>query len=175
VVAGEPGNGTVSPVGTFTTAAGLKLFEIDLGTVVDPTWSLGDGISPYLHLGRDGFVPPLLTGSGSCPVVRFGSEDFCQVVDPLDTPIPDDCATATVSYELVGIEGSGVRVRAWPTTKGVLDDGTISFRAAIEADGPAGEGNVELGCLTRGLDYNIVIDVVGDAGGALGVEQITAP
>ena len=57
----------------------------------------------------------------------------------------------------------------------MLDDGTISFRAAIEGEGPPGDGSVELGCLTPGLTYNVIVDVVGDAGGAVGVEQVTAP
>ena len=66
-------------------------------------------------------------------------------------------------------------VRAFPTEKGVLGDGTISFRAAIEADGPPGAGKVVLGCLTSGLTYKISLDAVGDAGGALAVEEIVAP
>jgi hypothetical protein len=51
----------------------------------------------------------------------------------------------------------------------------VSFRAAIEGDGPPGAGKVVLGCLTSGLRYNISIDAIGDAGGALAVKQITAP
>ena len=43
---------------------------------------------------------------------------------------------------------------------------------AIEADGPAGDGKVTLGCLTPGLTYNFVIDAIGDAGGPLGVELV---
>jgi hypothetical protein len=174
VVAGDPGSTIVSPVGTFTTAAGLKLFDVALDTTPNPKWSLGDGISPYLHLGSGGFVPPLLpdTGGGGCSDVLFGGKSFCLIPDPLDTPEPAECKTVTIDYSLVGIDGTGVHLRAFPTTKGVLDDGTISFRAAIEADGPAGDGKVTLGCLTEGLTYNIVIDAIGDAGGPLGVEQV---
>jgi hypothetical protein len=175
VVAGDAGSGAVSPVGTFTTGAGIKVFDVDLNTVADPSWKLGGGISPFLHQGDGGYVPPLLPAGGGCPEVSFGTKSYCLVGDPLDTPTPDDCSTITVDYELVGIEGSGVRVKALPTTKGVLDDGTMSFRAAIEALGPAGDGSVEIGCLTPGLAYNVILDVVGDAGGALGVEQVTAP
>jgi hypothetical protein len=175
VVAGDETSGAVSPVGTFTTGAGIKLFDIDLNTVADPSWKLGTGISPFVHQGDDGFAPPLLPATGGCPEVSFGTKSYCLVVDPLDTPKPDDCSTIKVDYELVGIEGTGVKIKALPTTKGILDDGSMSFRAAIEALGPPGDGSVEVGCLTPGLTYNIALDVVGDAGGALGVEQVTAP
>ena len=175
VVAGDETSGAVSPVGTFTTGAGIKLFDIDLNTVADPSWKLGTGISPFVHQGNDGFAPPLLPAKGGCPEVSFGTKSYCLVADLLDTPKPDNCSTIKVDYELVGIEGTGVRIKALPTTKGVLDDGSMSFRAAIEALGPPGDGSVEVGCLTPGLTYNVALDVIGDAGGALGVEQVTAP
>jgi hypothetical protein len=175
VVAGDDGTGAVSPVGTFTTAAGLKLYDVNLDTAANPNWSLGEGISPYLHLGPNGFAPPLLPDDGICPDVSFGTETFCLIPDPIDTPEQDECSTVKVDYELTGIEGTGVKVKALPTTKGVLDDRTISFRAAIEGEGPPGDGSIELGCLTPGLTYNVAVDVVGDAGGAIGVEEVTAP
>ena len=175
VVAGDAGSGVVSPVGTFTTAAGVKVFDLTLGTATKPSWSLGSGIAPYLHLGTGGLVPPLPPPGGGCPLVSFGSTTFCLIPDPLDTPIPADCPTVTVDYALAGLDVAGVHVRAFPTVKGLLGDGTISFRAAIEGDGPPGEGKVVLGCLTSGLTYNISIDAIGDAGGALAVKEIMAP
>jgi hypothetical protein len=175
VVAGDAGSGVVSPVGTFTTAAGVRVFDVTLDTSVKPKLNLGTGIAPYLHLGSDGLVPPLLPAGGGCPTIGFGSQSFCFIPNVLDTPVPDSCPVATVDYSLAGLDVSGVHVRAFPTEKGLLGDGTISFRAAIEGDGPPGDGQVRLGCLTSGLTYRISIDAVGDAGGALAIEQITAP
>jgi hypothetical protein len=175
VVGGDAGSGVVSPVGTFTTAAGVKLFEVTLADVAAPTWSLGTGYTPYLHVVLDGFAPPLLPGGSGCPQVEFGDESYCLIADPLDTPIPDKCQTVTVDYALAGIDASGVHLRAFPTEKGLLGDGSVSYRAAIEAEGPPGEGKVVIGCLTPGLTYNIVIDAIGDAGGPLAVQEITAP
>jgi hypothetical protein len=175
VVAGDAGSGVVSPVGTFTTAAGVKVFDLTLGTATKPNWSLGTGISPYLHLGLDGLVPPLPPSGGGCPLVSFGAKSFCLIPQLLDTPIPPECPTVTVDYALAGLDVAGVHVRAFPTQKGLLGDGTVSFRAAIEGDGPPGEGKVVLGCLTSGLTYNIAIDAIGDAGGALAVKELTAP
>ena len=175
VVAGDAGSGAVSPIGTFTTAAGVKLFDVTLGSVTKPDWKLGEGIAPYLHLGAGGFVPPLPPVGGGCAPIGFGSQSFCLIPNLLDTPVPETCPTVKVNYELAGLDATGVHVRAFPTEKGTLGDGTISFRAAIEADGPPGNGSLELGCLTSGLTYNITIDAVGDAGGALAVQEITAP
>ena len=144
VVAGDEGTGAVSPIGTFTTAAGLKLYDVNLGTTANPNWSLGSGISPYLHLGPNGFAPPLLPDDGICQDVSFGTETLCLIPDPIDTPEQDECSTVIVDYELVGIDGTGVKVKALPTTKGVLEDGTISFRAAIEGEGPRATGRLSL-------------------------------
>jgi hypothetical protein len=175
VVGGDAGSGVVSPVGTFTTAAGVKIFNLTLGSALNPTWSLGTGIAPYLHLGTGGLVPPLPPPGGGCPVLTFGSQTFCLIPNLLDTPVPPSCPTVKVDYSLAGLDVAGVHVRAFPTVKGLLGDGTISFRAAIEGDGPPGDGSVTLGCLTSGLSYNISIDAIGDAGGALAVKEITAP
>jgi hypothetical protein len=175
VVAGDVGSGVVSPVGTFTTAAGVKIFDLTLGTATKPQWSLGEGIAPYLHLGNGGLVPPLRPLSDECTIVLFQTARYCLVPNPLDTPIPDSCPTVSVDYALAGLDVAGVHVRAFPTEKGLLGDGTVSFRAAIEGDGPPGDGKVVLGCLTSGLTYKISIDAIGDAGGALAIREITAP
>jgi hypothetical protein len=175
VVAGDAGSGVVSPVGTFTTAAGVKIFELTLGTATKPQWSLGEGIAPYLHLGTGGLVPPLRPVNDECALVLFQTAKYCLIPNPLDTPTPDSCPTVSVDYSLAGLDVAGVHVRAFPTEKGVLGDGTVSFRAAIEGDGPPGDGTVVLGCLTSGLTYNISIDAIGDAGGALAIQEITAP
>jgi hypothetical protein len=173
IVAGADGTEAVSPVGTFTTADGVTVFDVALSSVADPSIELATGLSPYPHPAAGGFVPPLAETLGAgCPGgVTFGGVGYCPLLDL----VPDMCQTATVDYALEGIDGSGVTIRAFPIETGRSGDGSPSFSAVIEADGPAGSGSVEVGCLTPGLTYSLLIDVIGDRGGPLAVETLVVP
>ncbi|HUU84816.1 MAG TPA: hypothetical protein VM243_15045 [Phycisphaerae bacterium] len=63
-------------------------------------------------------------------------------------------------------------VWAFPTGKGVLVGGGMTLRRGLEAEGPAGDGTLVLGCLAEGLDYTIAIDAIGDDRGPLTTELI---
>ena len=69
----------------------------------------------------------------------------------------------------------GVVVRAFPTVKGSLPGGGFTLDGVLEASGPAPSGTVDVGCLTTGLTYTIVLDAIGDDRGILATKQITAP
>jgi hypothetical protein len=177
IVAGDGSNVTTSPVGTFTTGAGVKSFDISLDSAAAPTFKLESGISPYLHLAPDSLAAPLELASSLPPAVclatiDFGGDPYC-TIDPL-TASGDSCRTATITYALDGIDATGVIVRAFPTETGE-SDGSPSLAGILEADGPAGSGTVSIGCLASGLSYSIVLDAVGDDTGILASEELIVP
>ncbi len=179
VVAGDGAFTSVSPIGTFTTGYGVRLFETALATVTSPTLALETGLSPFLHEADGALSPPLLVmvdgeRPAECPgsVFGFGAESYC--LADIDA-VQARCQTVDVSYDLDGIGTSGVLIRAFPTTTGELRDGSPTLTGILEADGPAGAGEVTIGCLASGLTYSIVIDALGDDDGILAAHTIVVP
>jgi hypothetical protein len=196
VVAGGGLLKSSSEVGTFTTGIGAARMEVVLGSVAEPVFGLGEGLSPYVHLAIDAVVPPLEPcldiRAGLCQVVAgsfdaasavacagiagFGETTFClRRLEPLDGPPIGTCQQATVTYELTGIDETGVLVQAFPTEPGVLPDGAPTLAGILEASGPAGSGSVSVGCLASGMSYVIVLDAVGDDRGILASREIVVP
>jgi hypothetical protein len=177
VVAGDGIVAAVSPLGEFTTATGVSLFDIETALIGSPVLGLESGLSPYTRLALGGLARPLeLTGAGDgCAVsADFGGVNYCLPDSgPLGGPPPDECRQATVRYALDGIAADGVLVRAFPTVDGVLVGGGMTLRGVLEAEGPAGDGTLVLGCLAEGLDYTIAIDAIGDDRGPLATELVT--
>ncbi len=178
VTAGDGIFATESPIGTFTTGPGLAGFDVVLAAATDPAFGIESGLSPYVHLGDEAFAPPLLEViGGRAPalcldiVIDFGGNPYCPTgPDPGDSP----CPTAVVTYELAGIDASGVLVRAFPTEAGEIGD-SPSLAGILEAAGPADGGEVSIGCLASGLSYSVTIDAVGDADGILESREIAVP
>jgi hypothetical protein len=176
VIAGDGIFASSSPVGSFTTGDGVKTFDVALASAANPTFELEPGLSPYAHLATDAFAPPLfalgnLSASLCSAVIDFGGIDYCQDSTP---PASVGCTQAVVTYELLGIDATGVLVQAFPTETGETD-GSPTVDGILEADGPAGSGEVSVGCLASGLSYTIAIDAVGDASGFLASTQVTVP
>ena len=176
VVAGDGIFASSSPVGTFTTGGGVKTFDVALASAANPTFKLETGISPYVNLAPGGLAPPLFalgnTSADACSaVIDFGGIDYCEADTP---PASVGCTQAVVTYELLGIDASGVLVQAFPTETG-SSGGTPSLDGILEADGPAGSGEVAVGCLASGLTYTIAIDAVGDPTGILADTQVEVP
>jgi hypothetical protein len=180
VVAGDGLIAAASAVGSFTTADGVVAFDVSLASTAAPVFELGTGLSPYLHLAPGGLAPPLIRLDGAAPAgctgtADFGGLDFClALADPATLPVAS-CTRAQVSYELAGLTGTGVLIRAFPTEDGVLPDGTETLAGVLEADGPLESGDVGVGCLASGLSYAIVLDVVGDDRGPLAGEVVAVP
>jgi hypothetical protein len=180
VVAGDGIVAAASPVGSFTTADGVVSFEVSLAATSSPVFGLGTGFSPYLHLAPGGFAQPLLRIDGLAPAgctgtAHFGGIDFCLSLEDAGDVPAGSCTRAQVTYQLAGIAGTGVLLRAFPTEDGMLPDGTETLAGVLEADGPLDSGDVAVGCLASGLSYSILLDVVGDDRGPLAGEVITVP
>ncbi|HET9457749.1 MAG TPA: hypothetical protein VFO78_10435, partial [Candidatus Limnocylindrales bacterium] len=180
VVAGDGIFASETPLGTFTTGPGVAAFDVALDTAESPVFELDSGISPYVHLAENAFAPPLLEiVGGSTPeacldlVIDFGGSPYCPAQP---TEVEGPCRTATVTYELVGLDVvSGVLIRAFPTETGEVEDGAPTLAGILEAEGPPGAGEVSVGCLASGLSYSIVLDAVGDADGILASETVAIP
>ena len=179
IVAGDGIFASQSPIGTFTTGNGVAAFDVALASVANPVFELGLGFSPYLHLAPDAYVQPYIRADLGSPspvclaaLVEFGDVPYCL---PEADAFDDVCQQAQVTYELVGIEASGVLVRAFPAEFAELPDGTPTLDGILEAAGPPGSGEVGVGCLVSGLTYTIVIDAVGDARGNLAARTIAVP
>ena len=177
VTAGDGIFASSSPVGTFTTGDGVKTFDVALSSKANPTYKLDQGFNPWAHLATDSFATPLfklgnLSASACKAVIDFGGTDFCDDPTP---PANVTCTQAVVTYELLGIDdATGVLVQAYPSETGDIG-GSPTTDGIIEADGPAGSGEVSVGCLASGLTYTIVIDAVGDPDGILASKQVTVP
>ncbi len=179
VVAGGGLFGSSSPVGTFTTGSGVLRFDLDVAVAAEPVFELGEGLSPYLHLAQDALVQPFIRTDVGSPeasclarTVDFGDVAYCL---PEAAAFQGVCNRVTVAYELEGIEATGVLVRAYPQSDGRLPSGDPTLAGIIEAQGPAGSGEVEVGCLASGLTYTVALDAVGDDLGNLITRTVVAP
>ena len=176
VVAGDGIFASQSPVGTFTTGSGVKTFDVALASKADPTFKLDQGLSPYAHLATDAMAPPLFklgdqTASACSAVIDFGGAEYCNVKAP---PASVGC-TRRSSRTGAGHRG-GRRPRPGTTRpKRAKIDGAPTVDGILEADGPAGNGEVAVGCLASGLTYTIAIDAVGDPEEILAYKQVTEP
>ncbi|HYO43971.1 MAG TPA: hypothetical protein VES19_12300 [Candidatus Limnocylindrales bacterium] len=168
-----------SEVGTFTTGSGVERFDVALAQEAAPVFKAGSGLSPYSHLAEAAFRRPMIKlealGGSSCDEsADFGGTGYC--LDQVDLgPISNTCTVAKVAYELAGIEAESVAVRAHPAEAGVTPDGALTLDGVLEANGPAGTGDVSVGCLGSGMTYHIVIDAIGDDRGALASETVIVP
>jgi hypothetical protein len=168
-----------SPQGTFTTGDGVSKFQVALSQASSPTFELGTGISPYLHIAEGAFAKPMIPladlGGGAClEPADFGGTGYC--LDLGDAvPPPATCTRAEVTYELTGIDATSVLVRAFPTVAGETPDGEMTLDGVLEVGGPAPAGDVSVGCLASGLSYTIVLDAVGDDRGTLATAAVTVP
>lgn len=179
VVAGDGLFASSSPIGTFTTGNGVAAFDVTIASVANAAFDIGTGLSPYLHLAPESLVQPYVRADiGSPPpgcldrIVEFGDVPFCL---PAADSYDDVCHEARVTYELVGVEASAVLVRAFPTETGELPGGVPTLDGILESEGPAGEGEIGIGCLIPGFTYTIVIDAVGDSRGDLMAATIAVP
>jgi hypothetical protein len=177
VIAGNGLGGSQSPVGAFTTANGVAVFDVALATAPNPSFELAGGFSPYLHLARGGFAEQLVRvdrlATRCVSIVLFGALDFCS--DVRAAPIVDVCQRAQVSYELVGVDHSGVLIRAFPVQPGVDPAGDVVLSTVLEVEGRAGSDVVSVGCLAPGVSYHVVLDAVGDDRGILASRVVAVP
>jgi hypothetical protein len=177
VIAGNGIFGSQSPVGSFTTGDGVATFDVALSSAPNPVFELSTGFSPYLHLAQGGFGEPLIRmdrlAAPCLSIILFGDLDFCG--DARAAPTPDTCQRAEVSYELLGVDHTGVLIRAFPAVPGLDPGGDVVLSTVLEAEGPAGSGDVSVGCLASGVSYHVVLDAVGDARGILASRLVTVP
>ena len=179
VVAGSGLFAGQSPVGSFTTGAGVEQFDVALSQAQSPVIKLEAGLSPYLHLGAGSYAQPMVKmaslGGASCVAsASFGGQPFCLDLGAAAPP-PASCTRAEVTYALSGIDAESVAVRAYPAVEGVTPSGDITLDGVLEASGPTPSGTVSVGCLASGLTYNIALDAIGDDQGILAVETIAVP
>ena len=170
VAAGSGTAAAVSPVGDFTSGAGVAQFDVTVGSAPSPSLGLGTGDSPYLHVPQGALVPPLelLSSVSACSNTgTFNGLSFC--LDPVTTLTLPSCTEATVAYTLDGIDAVGVVVRAYP------QGGGGGIGGVVEATGPAPSGSIQLGCLTSGLTYTVALSAQGDDHGVLAQRTITVP
>jgi hypothetical protein len=177
VIAGNGILGSQSPVGSFTTGDGVATFDVALSSAPNPMFELSTGFSPYLHLAQGGFGEPLIRmdqlAAPCLSIILFGDLDFC--ADARIASTPDTCQRAEVSYELLGVDHTGVLIRAFPAEPGLNPEGDVVLSTVLEAEGPAGSGDVSVGCLASGVSYHVVLDAVGDARGILASRLVTVP
>lgn len=168
-----------SDIGSFTTGSGVEVFDVALGAVASPVFKAGTGLSPYSHLELGSFLRPMvkldaLGGAACAEPADFGGTGYC--LDQADiAPASSACTSAFVTYQLSGIDADGVAVRAFPAEAGVTPDGDLTLDGVLEAIGPAGAGEVSVGCLGSGMTYHVAIDAVGDDRGVLAATTVTVP
>jgi hypothetical protein len=168
-----------SEVGTFTTGSGVETYEVVLAQQVSPVFKVGSGLSPYAHLAPDAVLWPMvrldaLQGVTCADTADFGGTGYC--LDQVDLgPASASCTVAQVTYELAGIDAESVAVRAHPAVAGETPGGDLTLDGVLEANGPAGAGTVDVGCLGSGMTYHVVIDAIGDDRGALASETVNVP
>lgn len=170
VVAGSGATAAVSPVGSFTTGAGVAQFDVAVGSAPSPSLGLGLGLSPYLHLPQSGLAPPIVPAAQSGPCSLTGPFDgvsYCLL--PVVPPDMAACTRATVTYALSGLSSPGVIVRAYPR------GGPGGIGGVLEASGPAPSGSLDVGCLASGLTYTVALYAQGDGAGVLAQRTISAP
>jgi hypothetical protein len=171
VVAGSGLFAAVSPLGSFTSGAGVSQFDVTVGSAPSPSLGLGDGLSPYLHVAQGKLVPPILplaSAGGACSSTgAFNGVSFC--LEPqVDLALPA-CTKATVTYALSGIDATGVLVRAYP------EGGEGGVGGIVEASGPAPSGSLDVGCLASGLTYTVALYAQGDDHGVLAQRTVSVP
>jgi hypothetical protein len=177
------GNGVlagVSDVGTFTTGSGVEQFDVALSSVASPSFAIGTGLSPYTKQAPDSFLYPMvrldqLGGGTACELqANYGGTGWC--LDQKDMGSKSEvCTSAEVSYELAGIDGDSVAIRAFPVDAGYLPGGALTLDGVIEASGPPGTGDVNVGCLGSGMQYTITLDAIGDDRGVLASKVVDVP
>ena len=168
-----------SDIGSFTTGSGVEAFEVTLGAVPTPVFKAGTGLSPYAHLAVDSFLRPMVKlealGGASCAErADFGGTGYCLDQEDL-VPASSACTSAHVTYVLSGIDAESVAVRAFPAEAGVTPEGDLTLDGVLEATGPAGSGEVSVGCLGSGMTYHVAIDAVGDDRGILASQTVSVP
>ena len=135
-------------------------------------------MSPYLHLAPDGLAPPMFVldsaaNAGLCAaVIDFGGTDYCTAESP---PADVGCPQAVVTYELLGIDASGVLVQAFPVETGEVEGVAVARRHPRGRRAGRRAGRSAVGCLASGLTYTIALDAVGDDQGILASTQVTVP
>jgi hypothetical protein len=171
VVAGNGASAAESPVGEFTTGAGVAQFDVTVGAAPSPSLGLGTGFSPYFHVPQGGMAPPIVplaSAGGSCASTGdFNGLAFC--LDPITTLTLATCTKATVAYALVGLDATGVVVRAYP------QGGGGGVGGVVEATGSAPSGSIDIGCLASGLSYTVALSAQGDDHGVLAQRTISVP
>ncbi len=171
VVAGSGLFTAVSPLGSFTTGAGVAQFDVTVGSAPSPSLALGAGLSPYLHMAQGAYVPPILplpsAGSACSSTGTFNGIPFCLV--PQLNLAPPACTTAKVAYALSGLDVTGIIVRAYP------EGGQGGVGGVVEASGPAPSGSLDVGCLGSGLTYTVALYAQGDDHGVLAQRTISVP
>ena len=179
-VAGNGALAGVSAVGTFTTGSGVEQFDVALSSVASPSFKIGTGLSPYTKQAPDSFLYPMvrmdqLGGGSTCQLqANYGGIGWC--LDQKDMGSKSEvCTSAEVSYELAGIDGDSVAIRAFPVDAGYLPGGALTLDGVIEASGPPGTGDVKVGCLGSGMQYTITIDSIGDDRGVLASKVVNVP
>ena len=177
------GNGLVagsSTVATFATGSGVEAFDVSLSSVAAPVFGVGTGLSPYTKQAPGAFLYPMvrldqLAGGTSCQLhADFGGTGFC--LDQRDLGAKSGtCTSAQVTYDLAGIGGDSVAVRAFPVAAGYLPGGALTLDGVVETMGPPGSGSVKVGCLGSGMQYTITIDSLGDDRGVLASTVVAVP
>jgi hypothetical protein len=167
--------GAKSPVGDFTTGAGLKNLGLDLGPIDRPVIGLDPDSIVYSRVKSGSLAPPALRcdSSGTGVRIEMGGQPYC--LPDERAPAPSTCVGLKVAYELAGVTADQVAVRAIPRVTSRHVDGSPAEETTIEALGPPGAGGVTLGCLTPGMAYDIAIDIPGDPLGPLTTRSITVP
>jgi hypothetical protein len=164
-----------SPVGTFKTGAGLRTLDIGLAPIDRPVIGLDDDSPVYTRIKLGEFAKPVLpcTDGAIGDKVLIGGNSFC--MPRFDAPAPASCAGVKVRYDIVGMTGDQVAVRASPTVGARLADGAPAEETVIEVFGPNGSSEVTVGCLTPGITYQVAIDIVGDPLGPIATREVSVP
>jgi hypothetical protein len=123
-----------SEIGQFTTGNGVETFDVALSQAASPTFELGEGLSPYLHLAPNAYARPMVPladlGGGSCG----GSAEFGAwlLPRPREPPAAGRVHARGGGYA-GGDRGESVVIRAFPTEEGVTPEGDVTLEGVLEA------------------------------------------
>lgn len=174
-----------SPIGSFTTGAGIREFEFEIvpatgiATIHDSLFSLYSETTPtelaMPFVQCTGSIAALAStcdvdgaANASCSTLAsFGAASYCLPATQLKVPAITACPTAKVHYEITGLDVTSVEILAYPIVEGILPDKTPASQAAVLTTGPPGSADVQVGCLVHGLTYFATIDAIGDDLGPL--------
>jgi hypothetical protein len=164
-----------SPIGSFKTGAGLKGFDFGLIPIDRPIIGVDDESPVYTRLRTGEYTKPMqpCTEGRTSDHLILGGLGYC--LPSASTPTPETCTGLKVDYELIGMTGDQVSVRAAPLESARMVTGAPAGESVIEALGPIDAGNVTLGCLTPGVTYQIAIDIPGDPLGPIETRVVTVP